>query len=55
MPGRVLILAVRIAAGWTLLSLLVVGFWVLGLELARRIGSRALSKPPGWQRYKMYR
>jgi hypothetical protein len=43
--------AVRIAGAWTLLSLLMVGFWVLSLEFARRFGSKPVSKPRGWERY----
>ena len=35
-----LMLAFRIAAAWTLLSFLLVGFWVVGLEVAKRFGSK---------------
>jgi hypothetical protein len=51
MSVKVLMLGLRVAAAWTLLSLVIVGFWVLALEVARRIGSKAVSKPPGWERY----
>jgi hypothetical protein len=46
-----LMVALRIAGAWTLLSLLTVGFWVLSLEFARRSGRKPVSKPPGWERY----
>jgi hypothetical protein len=42
MSVKVLMLGLRVAAAWTLLSLVIVGFWVLALEVARRIGSKAV-------------
>lgn len=44
---KVLVLALRIAIAWTLLSLLFTAFWVLLLEVGRRFGSRPASKPFG--------
>src|SRR5262245_38227185 len=43
---RMLMLAVRIALAWTLLSLLLTGFWALLLEVGKRIGRRADSRLP---------
>ena len=43
---KVLALALRIAAAWTLLSLLFTAFGVLLLEVGRRFGGRPASKPP---------
>ena len=43
---KILTLAVRIAIAWTLLSLLLVAFWVVLLTVGRRFGSRTASKPP---------
>jgi hypothetical protein len=40
-------LVLQIAGAWTLLSLTMVGFWVLSLECARRFGSKPVSKPRG--------
>ena len=51
MSGRVLMVALRIAGAWTLLSLLTVGFWVLSLEFAKRLGSKPVPKLPGRARY----
>ncbi len=42
---KVLTLALRIAVAWTLLSLLLIAFWVLLLEVGKRFGSRPGSKP----------
>jgi hypothetical protein len=42
---KVLTLAGRIAIAWTLLSLLFIAFWVLLLEVGRRLGSRSVLKP----------
>ena len=44
-PLKLLTLAVRIAIAWTLLSLLLVAFWVLLLEVGRRFGTTPASKP----------
>ena len=43
--------ALRIAGAWTLLSLLMVGLWVLSLEFARRFGGKPVPQPPGGARY----
>jgi hypothetical protein len=43
---EVVTLAMRIAIAWTLLSLLVTAFWVVLLEVGRRFGNRATSRPP---------
>ena len=51
MSGKALMVALRIAGAWTLLSLLTVGFWVLSLEFARRFGSKFVPKLPGRERY----
>ena len=40
-----LVLALRIALAWTLMSLLLTAFWVLLLEVGRRFGRRPASKP----------
>ena len=44
-PLKLLTLAVRIAIAWTLLSLLLVAFWALLLEVGRRLGTKPASKP----------
>ena len=51
MSGRVLMVALRIAGAWTLLSLLTVGLWVLSLEFARRFGRKPVPQSPGRERY----
>jgi hypothetical protein len=51
MSGRVLMVVLRIAGAWTLLSLLTVGFWVLSLEFARRFGNKPVPQLPGRERY----
>ena len=51
MSGGVLMVALRIAGVWTLLSLLMVGLWVLSLEFARRFGSKPVPQPSGRERY----
>jgi len=42
---KLLALAMRIAIAWTLLSLLLVAFWALLLEVGRRFGTRPASRP----------
>jgi hypothetical protein len=44
---KVLMLAVRIAISWTLLSLLLTAVWVLFLAVGRQFGSKPASKPSG--------
>ena len=48
-----LMLALRIALAWTLMSLLLTGFWVLLLEVGRRFGRRPASKPPALEQRKL--
>lgn len=46
---KVFTFAVRIAIAWTVLSLLLTVSWMLLLEVGRRFGSRAGSKPLAWE------